>query len=161
MSGDRGKTAWNTGEVLRFGFGFALMLHRRKIKGLPAVESALFFPYLLNVSIVSIVWMFLFDPDVGIVNYYLRRVGLAPPTFLNDPVFFIFAWNQVFWSFIALQKSQMLTIPIGMKTVTTADDIRYTTLMALSFLASLPALLVFLALRRHVIAGISMASVRR
>lgn len=75
--------------ILGFGLGFALLLHRRKLKGVSAVESALFFPYLLNVSIVSIVWMFLFDPDVGIVNYYLRRLGLAPPTFLNDPVWVI------------------------------------------------------------------------
>jgi ABC-type glycerol-3-phosphate transport system permease component len=89
-------------------------------------------------------------------------VPVSGPAFGALGIFvFIFAWNEFFWSFIALQKSQMLTIPIGMKTVTNADDIRYTTLMALSFLASLPALLVFLALRRHVIAGISMAGVRR
>ncbi len=75
--------------ILGFGLGFALLLHRRSLKGLTAVEAALFFPYLLNVSIVSIVWMFLFDPDVGIVNYYLRRLGLAPPAFLNDPVWVI------------------------------------------------------------------------
>lgn len=98
---------------------------------------------------------------------YLRTllyiiVPVSGPAFGALGIFvFIFAWNEFFWSFIALQKSQMLTIPIGMKTVTNADDIRYTTLMALSFLASLPALLVFLALRRHVIAGISMAGVRR
>jgi ABC-type glycerol-3-phosphate transport system permease component len=98
---------------------------------------------------------------------YLRSlcyviVPVSGPAFGALGIFvFIFAWNEFFWSFIALQKSQMLTIPIGMKTVTNADDIRYGTLMALSFLASLPALLVFLALRRHVIAGISMAGVRR
>lgn len=87
----------NTGEfaalviplILGFGLAFALLLHRRRLKGLTALESALFFPYLLNVSIVSIVWMFLFDPDVGIVNYYLRRLGLAPPAFLNDPFWVI------------------------------------------------------------------------
>lgn len=89
-------------------------------------------------------------------------IPVSGPAFGALGIFvFIFAWNEFFWSFIALQKSQMLTIPIGMKTVTNADDIRYTTLMALSFLASLPALVVFLALRRHVIAGISMAGVRR
>jgi ABC-type glycerol-3-phosphate transport system permease component len=89
-------------------------------------------------------------------------VPVSGPAFGALGIFvFIFAWNEFFWSFIALQKSHMLTIPIGMKTVTNADDVRYASLMALSFLASLPALLVFLALRRHVIAGISMAGVRR
>lgn len=71
--------------ILGLGLGFALLLHRRRVRGLTAVESALFFPYLLNVSIVSIVWMFLFDPDVGLVPHGLRRAGLPAPTFLNDP----------------------------------------------------------------------------
>jgi ABC-type sugar transport system permease subunit len=75
--------------ILGIGLAFALLLHRRKLRGLTVVESALFFPYLLNVSIVSIVWLFLFDPDVGIVNHYLRRLGLSPPTFLNDPFWVI------------------------------------------------------------------------
>ena len=74
---------------------------------------------------------------------------------------FIFAWNEFFWSLIALQRSHMLTMPIGLKTLVGADDIQYDLLMAGSFLASLPALLVFLVLRRQVISGISMAGVRR
>lgn len=89
-------------------------------------------------------------------------IPVSGPAFGALGIFvFIFSWNEFFWSFISLQKSQMLTIPIGMKTITNADDIRYTTLMAMSFLASLPAILVFLVLRRHVIAGISMTGVRR
>jgi multiple sugar transport system permease protein len=74
---------------------------------------------------------------------------------------FIFSWNEFFWSLIALQSSDMLTMPIGLKTLVGADDLQYDLLMAASFLASLPALLVFLVMRRQVIAGISMAGVRR
>lgn len=95
-------------------------------------------------------------------NLLYMIIPVSGPAFGALGIFvFIFSWNEFFWSFISLQKSHMLTIPIGMKTLTHADDIRYTTLMAMSFLASLPALLVFLALRRHVIAGISMTGVRR
>lgn len=74
---------------------------------------------------------------------------------------FIFAWNEFFWSLIALQSSGMLTLPIGLKTLVGADDIQYDLLMASSFLATLPALIVFLILRRQVIAGVSMAGVQR
>lgn len=74
---------------------------------------------------------------------------------------FIFAWNEFFWSLIALQSSDMLTMPIGLKTLVGADDIQYDLLMAGSFLASVPALVVFLVLRRQVISGISMAGVRK
>lgn len=74
---------------------------------------------------------------------------------------FIFAWNEFFWSLVALQRSGVRTLPIGLKTLVAASDIQYDLMMAGSFMATLPALVVFLLLRRHVIAGISMAGVRR
>ncbi|WP_158813709.1 carbohydrate ABC transporter permease [Methylocapsa sp. S129] len=74
---------------------------------------------------------------------------------------FIFAWNEFFWSLVALQRSGVRTLPIGLKTLVAASDIQYDLMMAGSFMATLPALIIFLLLRRHVIAGISMAGVRR
>lgn len=74
---------------------------------------------------------------------------------------FIFSWNEFFWSLIALQKSDVRTMPIGLKTLMAASDIQYDLMMAGSLLASLPALIVFLVLRRQVISGISMAGVSR
>ncbi len=74
---------------------------------------------------------------------------------------FIFSWNEFFWSLVALQRSDVRTIPIGLKTLVGAGDIQYDLMMAGSFMATLPALIIFLLLRRHIIAGISMAGVRR
>jgi ABC-type glycerol-3-phosphate transport system permease component len=74
---------------------------------------------------------------------------------------FIFAWNEFFWSLVALQRSDVRTIPIGLKTLVAASDIQYDLMMAGSLMATLPALIVFLIFKRHVIAGISMAGVRR
>jgi multiple sugar transport system permease protein len=74
---------------------------------------------------------------------------------------FIFAWNEFFWSLVALQRSDVRTIPIGLKTLVAASDIQYDLMMAGSFMATIPALIVFLIFRRHVIAGISMAGVQR
>ena len=84
--------------ILGFGLLFAVMLHRVRIRGRSLLESVFFLPYLLNVSIISILWTFLLDPDLGIVNYYLRAIGLDPPTVLNDPfwvlpgIAFVTAW---------------------------------------------------------------------
>lgn len=84
--------------ILGFGLFFAVILHRQRFRGRALVESAFFVPYLLNVSIISIVWMFLLDPDVGIVKYYLGMLGIAVPTVLNDPfwvlpaIAFVTAW---------------------------------------------------------------------
>lgn len=74
---------------------------------------------------------------------------------------FIFSWNEFFWSLVALQRSGVRTLPIGLKTLVGAGDIQYDLMMAGSFMATLPALILFLFLRRHIIAGISMAGVRR
>ncbi len=48
-------------------------------------EAGFFFPYLLTVSIVGLVWRWMFDPDFGVVLLVLRQIGLHPPTFLNEP----------------------------------------------------------------------------
>ena len=74
---------------------------------------------------------------------------------------FIFAWNEFFWSLIALQSSAMLTTPIGLKSLVGAQDIQYDLLMAGSFLASVPALIIFLVVRKQIISGVSMAGVRK
>lgn len=84
--------------ILAFGLAFALLLHNARVRGAAAVEASLFFPYLLNVSVVSIVWVFVLDPNVGIVPYYGRSIGLPIPTFLNHSTWvvptiaFVTAW---------------------------------------------------------------------
>lgn len=84
--------------ILGLGLGFALLLHRAQLRGAGVVEGVLFFPYLLNVSVVSILWAFILDPNVGIVPYYMRLLGFGSPDFLNSPTFvlptiaFVTAW---------------------------------------------------------------------
>lgn len=71
---------------------------------------------------------------------------------------FIFSWNEFFWSMIALQRSNMLTLPIGLKALQGAYDINYGLLMAASFLAVLPALIIFLVLQKKIIRGIAFTA---
>lgn len=90
--------AWAIPLVLVLGLAFALLLKRAKVRGVAFIEGALFFPYLLNVSVVGILWNFLLDPNVGIIPYYLRKVGIPAPDFLNNPalvlptIAFVSAW---------------------------------------------------------------------
>ncbi|MET4346540.1 sugar ABC transporter permease [Bradyrhizobium sp. RT9a] len=77
--------AWAIPLTLILGMAFALFLKHVKFRGAGFVEGSLFFPYLLNVSVVGIVWNFLLDPNVGIIPYYIRAVGLPSPDFLNSP----------------------------------------------------------------------------
>ena len=59
---------------------------------------------------------------------------------------FLFTWNEFFWSLICLQRSKMLTLPIGLKIIMGAHNIEYGLLFGASFLAMLPSLIVFLVL---------------
>jgi multiple sugar transport system permease protein len=49
------------------------------------IEAGFFFPYLLTVSVVGLIWRWLMDPTSGILLVALRQAGLSPPVFLNDP----------------------------------------------------------------------------
>lgn len=69
---------------------------------------------------------------------------------------FIFAWNEFFWSLIALQRPELLTLPIGLKALQGAHDIQYGILLAGASLASLPVLVVFLIFRQRVIRGMTL-----
>lgn len=72
--------------IIVIGLAFALILKASKgSKVFGFIESGLFFPYLLNVSIVSILWKWLLDPDFGVIIGYLKSLGVTPPFFLNDP----------------------------------------------------------------------------
>lgn len=72
---------------------------------------------------------------------------------------FIFTWNEFFWSLICLQRSKMLTLPIGLKTIMGARNVQYGILFGASLLSMIPSLIVFLLLRRHIIKGIAIGGV--
>ena len=74
---------------------------------------------------------------------------------------FLFTWNEFFWSLICLQRSKMLTLPIGLKMIMGAQNIEYGLLFGASCLAMLPSMIVFLILRRQIIRGISIAGVAK
>jgi multiple sugar transport system permease protein len=62
----------------------AVLLNR----GLPLralLRSAFFFPFTLSVVTVGLTWLWLLEPVVGPLNFYLRQFGVAAPAWLGDP----------------------------------------------------------------------------
>jgi multiple sugar transport system permease protein len=57
----------------------ALILNQ-KFPGRSLFRAAYFAPYVLGVAVVGILWRFLLDPNVGLVNYYLGKLGLPDDT---------------------------------------------------------------------------------
>lgn len=84
-------------------------------------------------------------------------IPASKPAFVALGIYmFIFSWNEYFWSLVALQRPNMFTLPLGLKALQGAHDIKYGLLLAGAFLASLPVLFVFLALRKKVIRGMTL-----
>ncbi len=73
---------------------------------------------------------------------------------------FVFAWNEFFWSMIALSRPRMFTLPIGLRALQGAYDIDYGILMAGASLATLPALVVYRLLQRQIVRGITLSAFR-
>jgi multiple sugar transport system permease protein len=53
----------------------ALILNQ-SFRGRNFFRAAFFAPYVLSVAVVGILWRFLLDPNVGLVNYYIGQLGL-------------------------------------------------------------------------------------
>jgi raffinose/stachyose/melibiose transport system permease protein len=77
------KIMWNTvivvlGElllILPLGLLLGFLLNS-KFKGITIVKVATFVPYILSGVMVAIIWYFLLDPGVGIINKVLESIGL-------------------------------------------------------------------------------------
>jgi multiple sugar transport system permease protein len=57
----------------------ALMLNR-EFRGRNFFRATFFAPYVLGVAVVGILWRFLLDPNIGLVNHYLGTLGLPDNT---------------------------------------------------------------------------------
>lgn len=49
------------------------------------VQSIMFTPHIISFVSVTIMWMWLLDPQMGIVNYLLKMVGLEPLKWMMSP----------------------------------------------------------------------------
>jgi len=70
----------------------ALILNQR-FPGRAFFRTVYFAPYVLGVAVIGILWRYLLDANVGLVNYYLGQLGLPD----NIP------WtNELPWAWVAL-----------------------------------------------------------
>jgi multiple sugar transport system permease protein len=73
---------------------------------------------------------------------------------------FVSAWNNFLWPFTAITSTNMMTIPVGIATVTNAYGIHYADLMASALLGGLPLLVLFVVFQRRVVQGIANTGLR-
>jgi len=65
------------------GIGLAVLLHRN-LAGTQIFRTILIIPMLLTPVAVGLIWRFLFDVDLGIVDWALGQVGLTGPNWIGS-----------------------------------------------------------------------------
>lgn len=70
--------------VLVGGLALALALNRR-LKGRALLRGVYFLPVVTSWIVVALVWRWLLNPSVGVVNYLLGLVGVDGPGWWTDP----------------------------------------------------------------------------
>ena len=68
---------------------------------------------------------------------------------------FVWSWNNFLWPLLVLQSTPLVTLPVGLATVSSAYGIQYAQIMASAVLGALPLLLVFLLFQRRIVEGIA------
>ncbi len=93
---------------------FSIMLFPASLRRKKFFQGVFFFPNILSVAIVGIVFMFVYNPSIGILNSLLSRIGLenwthpwlGEPSMALNAVLFPSIWSAVGY--------QMLLINAGM-----------------------------------------------
>ena len=70
--------------TLIFGFILALLL-KRSTKINVLFRTLLFTPRVSSMVAISVVWLFIYNPQYGLLNSVLGLFGIAPIRWLNDP----------------------------------------------------------------------------
>ncbi|MBP2292394.1 sn-glycerol-3-phosphate ABC transporter permease UgpA [Azospirillum rugosum] len=94
--------------VTLLSLGAALLLAvlaDSKIKGAGAYKTLLIWPYALAPAVAAVLWMFIFNPEIGVLGRALNNLGYAWDYRLNDTqalvmVVLAASWKQVSYNFI-------------------------------------------------------------
>ncbi len=72
----------------------------------------------------------------------------------------LYSWNDLLWPLIATSSPGMMTLPVGLANLQGQYGTDYPTLMAGSFIASLPLIVIFIVLQRQFFAGIASSGLK-
>ncbi len=82
----RNTTIYSLGTVppgIALALGLALLLNGR-IRGRALLRAIFFLPVIGSFAVVAIIWTFLLDPDIGLLAYYFKAVGIPVSAWLRS-----------------------------------------------------------------------------
>jgi multiple sugar transport system permease protein len=78
---------------------------------------------------------------------------MAINTFMNN-------WNTFFWPFLVTKTEQMQTIQVGLKNFSFANTTYFSPMMAGATISALPMFILFFALQRYFLEGVTVGAVK-
>ena len=84
-------TLWNTAFYvvlsvplgIAIGLALAILLHN-KLPGMGFFRTMLFLPSITNIVAASVLWLWVFNPEFGLLNTFLRWLGIQGPLWLQS-----------------------------------------------------------------------------
>lgn len=110
---------WTIGVVpatIAIGTMVALLLNQKNLAGREFWRSIYFIPVMTNMVAASFVWRWLFEPTNGVVNWFVRLLGLPGPGWLADTTWALPAmmvvgvWKQIGFALVIVLAG-LQTIP--------------------------------------------------
>jgi raffinose/stachyose/melibiose transport system permease protein len=89
---------------LVFSMGFALILAlllNKSFKGRAIFRAVFYLPFILSNIVVAIIWVWIYHPNMGLINELLNKLGIESVAWLADPkialyaVFVAATWQHV------------------------------------------------------------------
>jgi raffinose/stachyose/melibiose transport system permease protein len=94
---------------------FSLLISNvKKLRGL--YKTAVFIPSIMSTAVIGILWSFIYEPDIGLFNLILTKLGLQPVMWLSDlnwAMLSILITNAWQWTgfYIVMVLASILSIP--------------------------------------------------
>lgn len=105
---------------LQIGLALLLTMYVSKSnKYTKLLRSIYYVPFVCSMTAIGIVWSMLLDPNMGLIPYYLRQVGLESISFLKDPnlamptIVAVTAWKGFGYT-LTLLTAAVLNIPASL-----------------------------------------------
>ncbi len=94
-------------------------------------------------------------------TFFTIAVPLSWPAIVTLAIFiFRETWDDFLWPLLVVSSSDMRTVPLGVRSFESAELSNFPQIMAISSLASIPLVLLFLVFQRAFIRGIAMSGLR-
>lgn len=98
---------WSLVTHIGLAIPLALLVQRSMPRVLKYLfRTAIFFPVVMSWASVSLIWLFILDPNFGFINYYLDKIGIPTKSWLLMPntampaIIIVDWWKTIGFTFI-------------------------------------------------------------